>query len=142
MLPARSPGSMVEGMPDTDGHDVRLVRPAERTPGAPTSGMERSEAVATAGMWAGFVTTEAGMVSGWHHHGDFESAIYILSGALRMEFGPGGRDVLEAAPGDFLYVAPHAIHREGNPSDQRGTIVVARAGRGDPVTNVDGPADG
>jgi len=26
-------------------------------------------------------------VSGWHHHGDFETVIYILSGVLKMEFG-------------------------------------------------------
>lgn len=101
--------------------------------------MVREEAVATDGMWAGFVTTGAGMVSGWHHHGDYESAIYVLSGGLRMEFGPAGGAVLDAAPGDFIYVAPHAIHREGNPSDQPATIVVVRAGHGEPVTNVDGP---
>jgi uncharacterized RmlC-like cupin family protein len=33
------------------------------------------------------------MISGWHHHGDHESVIYVLSGALRMEFGSGGSDV-------------------------------------------------
>ena len=90
-------------------------------------------------MWAGFVTTEAGMVSGWHHHGDHESTIYVMTGAMRMEFGPGGAEVIEAGPGDFLYVPPHVIHRESNPSEQAGTAIVVRAGTGDPVTNVDGP---
>jgi uncharacterized RmlC-like cupin family protein len=123
-----------------DDGTVRRVRPADRTPGAPTAGMVREQAVATDGLWAGVLTTEAGMVSGWHHHGDYESTIYVLSGAMRMEFGPGGADVLDAGPGDFLYVAPHAIHREGNPSEEKGTAVVVRAGTGDPVTNVDGPS--
>lgn len=91
-------------------------------------------------MWAGFVTTDAGMVSGWHHHGEYETSIYVVSGALRMEFGAGGNDVLEAASGDFVYVAPHAIHREGNPSDDASTLVVVRSGTGAPVTNVEGPA--
>jgi uncharacterized RmlC-like cupin family protein len=122
-----------------DDGAVRRVRPAERTQGAPTPGMVREQAMATDGMWAGLVTTEPGMVSGWHHHGDYESTIYVLSGAFRMEFGPGGADVLEARPGDFLYVARHAIHREGNPSEEACTAVVVRAGTGDPVTNVDGP---
>jgi uncharacterized RmlC-like cupin family protein len=103
-------------------------------------GVAREEAVATDGLWAGYVTTEAGMDSGWHHHGDYESTVYVLSGALRMEFGPGGGEVIDAEPGDFLYVAPHAIHREGNPTDAAATLVVVRAGSGDPVTNVDGPA--
>ena len=56
-----------------------------------------------------------------------------------MEFGPGGREVIEAEPGDFLYVAPRAIHGEGNPSDRESQIVVVRSGSGQPVVNVDGP---
>ncbi|MFI7402188.1 hypothetical protein ACIBW9_17225 [Streptomyces sp. NPDC049541] len=28
------------------------------------------------------------MTSGRHHHGEHESVIYVLTGALRMEFGP------------------------------------------------------
>ena len=48
---------------------VRLVRPEERTEGQSTSGMHSEEALDTGSMWAGYVTTEAGAVSGWHHHG-------------------------------------------------------------------------
>jgi uncharacterized RmlC-like cupin family protein len=119
---------------------VWRVRPSERTPGQPTPGMTREQAVETDGMWAGYVRTEPGMVSGWHHHGEYESSIYIVSGALRMEFGPGGEDSLEAGPGDFVYVPPHAIHREGNPTSEESAIIVVRAGRGEAVTNVDGPS--
>lgn len=121
------------------GGRVRLVRPGERTPGQPTPGMDREQAVSTEGMWAGFLTTAAGTVSGWHHHGAYESTIYLLSGAMRMESGPGGADVVDAGPGDFLYIPPYVVHREGNPSDAPATAVVVRAGAGDPVTNVDGP---
>jgi uncharacterized RmlC-like cupin family protein len=102
--------------------------------------MIREEAVATERTWGGLVRTTAGMVSGWHHHGDYESTIYILTGALRMEFGPGGNEVLEAGPGDFVYVAPGAVHRESNPSDEESRIVVVRAGSGVPIVNVEGPA--
>jgi uncharacterized RmlC-like cupin family protein len=118
---------------------VRLIREEERTEGPGTPGMVREQAVATGGMWAGVARTAPGTVSGWHHHGDCESAIYVLSGALRMEFGPGGREVLEASPGDFLYVARGAIHREGNPTGEESRIVVVRSGSGEPVVNVDGP---
>jgi uncharacterized RmlC-like cupin family protein len=121
---------------------VRRIRPDERTEGQSTSGMHREQAIETEGMWAGYVTTDAGAVSGWHHHGDYESSIYIVSGALRMEFGAGGEQVLDAGPGDFLYVPPRAIHREGNPSEEPSTIVVVRAGTGEAVINVDGPASG
>jgi uncharacterized RmlC-like cupin family protein len=127
------------GVIDVAG-EVRLIRPHERTQGAPTSGMTREEAVATDRQWAGVVLTEAGMASGWHHHGDFESTIYVLSGVLRMEFGPGGAEAVEAGPGDFLHVAPRAVHRESNPSEEEARIIVVRSGSGEPVFNVDGPA--
>ena len=125
-----------------DGERVRVVRPEDRTEGQPTTGMRREEAVSTDRSWAGYVTTEAGMVSGWHHHGDHESHIYVVSGALRMESGPGGRDVVEAQPGDFVFVPPHTVHREGNPTSQDSTIIVVRAGRGEAVFNVEGPEEG
>ena len=119
--------------------DVRRIAPDERTEGMGTPGMIREEAVSTDGMWAGLVRTGADMVSGWHHHGDYESTIYVLSGALRMEFGVDGCEILEAEPGDFLYVAPGAIHRESNPTDQESQIVVVRSGSGEPVFNSEGP---
>ena len=119
---------------------VRSVPPAERTPQPSAGGMVREEAVATPGMWAGLARTSPGADSGWHHHGDYESTIYVLSGQIRMESGPGGASVLEAGPGDFLYVAPGAIHRELNPGDAESQLVVVRGGSGPPVINVDGPA--
>jgi uncharacterized RmlC-like cupin family protein len=121
---------------------VRRIPPTERTVGAATPGMVREQAIATDGLWAGFVRTEAGMVSGWHHHGAYETSIYVLSGGLKMEFGPEGGRTLEAGPGDFLYVAPGAIHREGNPTDAESHIIVVRSGTGEPVFNVDGPERG
>ena len=118
------------------------MRPGERVPGPPTPGMDRQQAISTDGMWAGYARTEPRMLSGWHHHGEYESAIYVLSGVLRMESGPGGGSVIEAGPGDFLFVPKHAIHREGNPADEPGEAIVVRAGHGDSNVNVDGPAAG
>lgn len=74
--------------------------------------------------------TAPGMVSGWHHHAASETAIYVISGALHMEFGAGGAETLVGRPGDFLYVAPGAVHRESNPSEQESHIVVVRSGSG------------
>jgi len=101
--------------------------------------MIREEAVATEAMWAGLVRTAPGVVSGWHHHGDYESVIYVNTGALVMEFGPGGRETLEARQGDFLYVAPGAIHRESNPTADESHIIVVRSGSGEAVINLDSP---
>jgi uncharacterized RmlC-like cupin family protein len=103
--------------------------------------MLREQAVATDRLWAGLVTTEPQMVSGWHHHGDHETSIYVISGALRMESGHGGESVLEANPGDFLYVPREAIHRESNPGDVESQIAVVRVGHGPTVINVRAPGN-
>jgi uncharacterized RmlC-like cupin family protein len=124
-----------------DDKPVRLIRPADRSEGQMTTGMRREQAVNTDRSWAGHVTTEAGMVSGWHHHGDFESHIYVVSGGLRLESGPGGQDVIDAQPGDFIFVPPRTVHREGNPTSAEATVIVVRAGSGEAVFNVDGPAE-
>lgn len=125
----------------SDDKRVRVIRGEDRTEGQPTPGMRREQAVSTERSWAGYVTTDAGMVSGWHHHGDYESHIFVVSGAMRMESGPGGSEVIDAQPGDFIFVPPHAVHREGNPGTEKSTLVVVRAGNGEPVFNVDGPED-
>lgn len=122
---------------------THVVRAAERRRDtASTPGMAREEAVRTASLWAGVATTAAQTFSGWHHHGAYESVIHVLRGKVRLENGPGGRDVIEAATGDTLYVAPGEIHREGNPGDDTSELLVVRSGSGDLVTNVDGPARG
>ena len=118
---------------------IYRVGPEERAEGQPTPGLVREQAVQTGRMWAGIARTDPGMVSGWHHHGDYESAIYVLSGSLRMEFGSKGEEAFDAGPGDFVFVGKHAVHRESNPSDEQATIVVVRAGQGEAVVNVDGP---
>jgi len=107
-------------------HGVRLIRAGDRREGPATPGMRREEAVATERMWAGLARTAPGAVSGWHHHGDHESVICVLTGAFRMEFGPDGTDVLEAGPGDFLFVAPGVAHYPENPYDEPVIAVVAR----------------
>ena len=119
---------------------VSLIRPEDRVESDQTPGMVRERAVTTGDMWAGLVRTAPHMVSGWHHHGDHETSIYVISGALRMESGPEGESIVEAAPGDFLYVPKGAVHREANPGDEESQIVVVRVGHGPTVINVKTPA--
>ena len=109
------------------------LKPAEGTPA-----MHRRVALESPGLWAGTVTTDAGMESGWHHHGDHHSVIYMLEGRLRMDFGPGGEQSVEAEPGDFISVPPGAIHREASPEGEVRAVVI-RSGQGEVVFNVEGP---
>ncbi len=127
----------------TASERTHLVRASERRQEtSQTPGMEREEAVRTTSMWAGIAKTDGHTSSGWHHHGAYESVIFVLEGRVRLEFGPGGRETLEAGAGDTLYVAPGEVHREGNPAEERSLIVVVRGGEGELVVNESGPAAG
>jgi uncharacterized RmlC-like cupin family protein len=119
----------------------RLIRPSDRhQQTGQTAGMVREEAVHTDGLWAGIVRTEAGRLSSWHHHGSHESVIYVLSGQVHIECGPGGTTKFHARAGDCIYLPPGEIHREGNDGFEESEIVVVRSGTGELVVNVAGPA--
>lgn len=83
--------------------------------------------------------TEPSVFSGWHHHGEYDTYVYVVSGRVRLEFGPGGRTHADAGPGDFIHISKRAIHREGNPDPTEAEAVLMRVGRGVPLVNVDGP---
>jgi uncharacterized RmlC-like cupin family protein len=117
----------------------RLVRPEDLVrPEQKTAGILREEAFSSEGLWMGVVRTEPGQLTGWHHHGEWDTYAYVLSGSLRLEFGVGGADVEEARTSDFLFIPKHVIHREG--SGGLGFEAVAlRAGSGPILFNVEGP---
>ena len=117
-----------------------LVTADQLSQADPTPGMTRQLAVHGDGMWAGTVDTEPRATSGWHHHGEHETTLFIVSGRMRMESGPHGQDVVEAGPGDFLRVPAGAVHRESNPTDSPARAVIVRCGTGQPTYNVDAPA--
>ncbi|MDQ3928115.1 MAG: cupin domain-containing protein [Chloroflexota bacterium] len=124
---------------------VRIVRADQRSTATPQSGgMKREAGIApdTTGsqdLWMGLATTPGGMVSSWHHHGDCETGIYMLQGRARFRWGKGGTQTAEVAPGDFIAVAPGAIHMEETLGYGDAVFVVARACSEVTVVNVDGP---
>jgi uncharacterized RmlC-like cupin family protein len=117
---------------------IRIVGPDELVEADPTYGMRRERAFEVPGLWAGQVTTQAGAVSGWHHHDSNESGLYVVRGVLRFEC-EGVEGFLDAGPGHFVHVPAHTVHRESNPSDEPSLCLIARAGSGIPTVNVDLP---
>jgi uncharacterized RmlC-like cupin family protein len=101
--------------------------------------MKRQLAVASEGAWVGLVRTAPNMASGWHHHGDYETYAYVVSGTGAFEFGPAGADTVGAGPGDFIHIPARVVHRESNPGQEASLMVLFRMGHGDPLFNVDGP---
>jgi uncharacterized RmlC-like cupin family protein len=109
-----------------------------------TSGMSRYEAVSgkTVGaekLWMGQTHVAAGVKSGDHHHGEAETAIYVVSGTPAFVFGQAdGTEVrLEAKPGDYIFVPPYVPHREENPGAEEAVVVIARSSQEGVVVNLE-----
>jgi uncharacterized RmlC-like cupin family protein len=128
---------------------VTLVRPSNRDcTTAQTTGMVREAGVspATTGaktIWSGYVMTPAGTASGVHHHGDCESAIYMLKGRMRFSWGEKLEHSAEASAGDFIFVPPNEIHMEENLSETDPVeFIVSRGCTEMLVVNVPDPREG
>lgn len=107
--------------------------------GPQTAGIVRLQAFEDGETWFGEARTEPGMSSGWHHHAEHCTYVYVVQGRLRLESGPGGREVADLGPGEYAQIPPHAVHRESNPADEESLLILARRGSGPTVVNVDGP---
>jgi uncharacterized RmlC-like cupin family protein len=104
---------------------AELTRDTNQTPG-----MDRREAISgkTVGsekLWMGETHVAPATNSGDHHHGEAETAIYVVSGHPRFVFADGPDEVvLETGPGDYVFVPPYTPHREENPSPHTPAVVV------------------
>jgi uncharacterized RmlC-like cupin family protein len=97
---------------------------------AQSAGMQRVEAISgkTVGskdLWMGQTHVHPETASANHHHGESETAIYVVSGNPTFVFLEDGVERrLETKPGDYVYVPPFVPHREENPSSSDEAVVV------------------
>ncbi len=122
---------------------LRHVRADELSPDTgQTAGMVRREAVSarTVGserLWMGRTTVAPHSSSGDHHHGDSETAIYVVSGHPVFVYAQDGEEVrLSTSAGDYVYVPPFTPHREENPTDEEAVVVIARSTQEAVVVNL------
>jgi len=103
---------------------------------AQTPGMQRFAAISNSSvgserLWMGQTHVHPGMRSGDHHHGEAETAIFVLSGTPEFVFldeVTGDEVRLHAAPGDYVFVPPYTPHREENNNpDVEAVVVIARS---------------
>jgi len=99
-----------------------------------TEGMARLAAITGSSVgsekiWMGETHVSPSTVSGNHHHGESETAIFVRSGHPVFVFHDGREEVRVAtAPGDYVFVPPYVPHREENPEpDDPAVIVIARS---------------
>lgn len=129
------------------GNDAvfRVIRPADRTPDAASGPMLREAAISRGlvgaqKIWLGYVELGPSHSSAVHHHGEAESAIYIVSGRARFFVGDQLQDTYDAEAGDFVWVPPYVVHVEMNGSDTEPLrTVVARSTQETLVFNVPTP---
>lgn len=73
-------------------------------------------------------TIPPGGVAYAHIHDGFELMLYIMSGNVRHEFGPGCRKIIENKAGDFIFIEPGVPHEVFNMSETEPVVaVVARS---------------
>ncbi|MEU5993465.1 cupin domain-containing protein [Spirillospora sp. NPDC047418] len=129
-------------------HIIRAGALSGKTP--QTSGLQRFEAVSarrlgSRDLWMGLSILPPGGRTGVHHHGESETALYVLSGVGRWWVGDTLGEAREAHPGDFVYIKPNVVHWEENASDTEPVrMIVARTTQDAIVVNLEnhpyGPA--
>ena len=68
-------------------------------------------------IWMGRVRNTPGQWSSAHHHGEAQTAGFLLSGRARIYFGDDYLQFVDMEPGDFCWVPPYVPHVEGNLSE-------------------------
>ena len=139
MLPvATAFGWFVRG--DSIMSSIQAIQKEELSEGTASPGIVRQLAIDHNGHRVLRARVDPGTVSGWHHHGDYTVYGYVVSGTVRLESGPGGKDAVAIGPGGYFTVPPHTVHREVNPSgSEGGEVILFLAGTGPTATNVEGP---
>ncbi|MEV7341912.1 cupin domain-containing protein [Streptomyces sp. NPDC093544] len=105
---------------------------------AQSGGMRRFAAVSgkTVGsekLWMGQTHVAPATSSSDHHHGESETAIYVVSGHPEFVFVDDSGDEpeevrLRTTPGDYIFVPPFVPHREENPDPaEEAVVVIARS---------------
>jgi uncharacterized RmlC-like cupin family protein len=113
-----------------------------------TAGMKRREAISgnTVGaqhLWMGQTHVPGATKSGNHHHGESETAIFVVSGTpvfvfVDLEGDEPVEKRIQTAPGHYIFVPPFVPHREENPDpDNEAVVVIARTTQEAIVVNLD-----
>lgn len=130
---------------DGDAVTVAVVSPDQRdATTAQSAGIQRFGAVSkdltgSEQLWMGYAVLPAGSKTAVHHHGESETAIYVISGVTRWWIGDRLHEKAEAKAGDFVFIPPGVVHWEENASDTVPVeMIVARSTQEAIVVNVDG----
>lgn len=116
---------------------------------AQSAGMRRFAAISGSSvgserLWMGQTHVAPATASADHHHGESETAIYVVSGHPEFVFaeevdGAAEEVRLRTGPGDYIFVPPFVPHREENPDPEcEAVVVIARSTQDAIVVNLPG----
>ena len=109
---------------------MKVIKPGEDhdVPRGVVGGAEISQTTADAtNIYMGRFRVPAGARSLPHYHEGCESAVYMLSGRLKVRWGDKLDEELVLEPGDMVYVPPRETHLLENDSEtEAAEYVVAR----------------
>lgn len=88
-------------------------------------------------IWLGKVATRPGHRSSAHHHGEAETAGYVLKGKAYILTGESFEDRVDLEEGDFVFVPPFVPHIEGNASDDAELVWLTARHPDNIVVNLD-----
>jgi len=123
---------------------VTIVRAHSlRTAMGGPSGPGRATAVDFTGIggketWIGTVTLQPSAVTGAHHHGRHEAAVYVVKGRSEIGWGERLEFAAEVGAGDFVHFVPFVPHQERNlEADATLDFVVVRSDNERIMLNLD-----
>ena len=109
---------------------MKVVKPGDEheVPRGVVGGAEVSQATTGAtNIYMAVFRVPGGARSRPHYHADCESAVYILSGHLRVSWGDHLEHEVELEPRDLVYVPPRETHiLENLSAEEPAEYVVAR----------------
>ena len=119
---------------------IEVVHGTDLKAGDVTDGIRRDKAFETDTVLVSQTRLDRGAISGWHHHGTHDLYGFVVSGRLRLEYGPNGTEAAAVSLGDFFHIPPGLVHRDVNADLGHGVVVVSiLVGSGTPVVNVESP---
>ena len=84
------------------------------------------ETVGSSGICMHLLTVPPGGRAKAHKHATHETAIYIISGHAKMYWGDSLEHLMEASPGDLIYIPADVPHLPVNDGSVEAVAVIAR----------------
>jgi uncharacterized RmlC-like cupin family protein len=138
-LPPRRPNLRHVGADEVDPDTAQ-------TPGMRRFAAISNRAVGSERLWMGQTHVGPSARSGNHHHGEAETAIYVVSGTPEFVFldeDSGAESRIRAVAGDYVFVPPYTPHREeNNDPTSDAVVIIARSTQEAIVVNLPSLGDG